>query len=86
MRVEELEQTAKLAIDSGGKGMKAQVGGFAGKSGETHMSYLDDMSARLEVVDRISSLDLRALGVGEACRAMQGPAVHRRELSLLPSE
>lgn len=66
MRVEELEQTAKLAIDSGGKGMKAQVGGFSGKSGEMHMSYLDNMEARLEMVDRISSLDLRALGVGEA--------------------
>jgi hypothetical protein len=66
MRVEELEMTAKLAVESGGKGMKAQVGGFSGKSGETHMSYLDDMSARLEVVDRISALDLRALGVGEA--------------------
>jgi intracellular multiplication protein IcmO len=66
MRVEELEQTAKLAIDSGGKGMKAQVGGFSGKSGELQTSYLDNMEARLEMVDRISSLDLRALGVGEA--------------------
>jgi hypothetical protein len=66
MRVEELEQTAKLAIDSGGKGMKAQVGGFSGMSGEMSVNYNDDMSARLEMVDRISSLDLRALGVGEA--------------------
>jgi hypothetical protein len=66
MRVEELEQTAKLATDSGGKGMKAQVGGFAGRAGEFNMAYSDDMSARIEQVDRISSLDLRALGVGEA--------------------
>jgi hypothetical protein len=66
MRVEELEQTAKLAIDSGGKGMKAQIGGWSGKAGEWQTSYSDSMEARVEMVDRISSLDLRALGVGEA--------------------
>lgn len=66
MRVEELEATAKLAIDSGGEGLKAQTGGFSGKSGEFNMSYLDGMEARIEKVNRISSLDLRALGVGEA--------------------
>jgi len=66
MRVEELEMTAKLAMESGGKGMKAQVGGFSGKAGEFNMAYSDNMSARIEMVDRISSLDLRALGVGEA--------------------
>ena len=32
--MEELEQTAKLAIDSGGKGMKAQMSGWSGKAGE----------------------------------------------------
>lgn len=31
-------------------------------SGEMQMSYLDNMEARLEMVDRISSLDLRARG------------------------
>ncbi|UQR62989.1 TraG/TraD/VirD4 family protein [Bradyrhizobium sp. C-145] len=66
MRVEELEQTAKLAQDSGGKGMKAQVGGFSGRAGEFNTAYADNMEARLEMVDRISTLDLRALGVGEA--------------------
>lgn len=66
MRVEELEATAKLAIDSGGKGLKAQTSGFSGKSGEFNMSYLDGMEAKIETVDRISALDLRALGVGEA--------------------
>jgi len=46
--------------------MKAQTGGWSGKSGEMNMTFQDDMSARIEVVDRISALDLRALGVGEA--------------------
>jgi hypothetical protein len=66
MRVEELEATAKLAIDSGGEGLKAQTGGFSGKAGEFQTSYLDGMEARIEKVNRISALDLRALGVGEA--------------------
>lgn len=66
MRVEELEQTAKLAIDSGGKGMKAQLQGWSVKSGEMSTTYSDGMEARAEMVDRINPLDLRALGVGEA--------------------
>jgi hypothetical protein len=66
LRVEELEQTAKLAIDSGGKGMKAQMSGWSGKAGEWRTSFNDSLEARVEMVDRISSLDLRALGVGEA--------------------
>ncbi|MGY4480154.1 hypothetical protein ACVILL_007568 [Bradyrhizobium sp. USDA 3364] len=66
MRVEELEATAKLAIDSGGEGLKAQTGGFSGKAGEFNTSYLDGMEARIEKVSRINALDLRALGVGEA--------------------
>jgi intracellular multiplication protein IcmO len=66
MRVEELEQTAKLAVDSGGKGMKAQVGGFSGHAGEFNTGYNDNMEARLEMVERINTMDLRALGVGEA--------------------
>jgi hypothetical protein len=66
LRVEEGEQTAKLAIESAGKGMKAQLQGWSGKSGELRTSYNDSMEARAEMVDRISALDLRALGVGEA--------------------
>jgi len=66
MRVEELEMTAKLAVDSAGEGMKTQVGGFAGQAGQFNTGYNDDMSARIEKVSRINPLDLRALGVGEA--------------------
>lgn len=66
MRVEELEQTAKLAVESGGKGMKAQLQGWSGKSGEMSTTYSDGMEARAEMVDRINPLDLRALGVGQA--------------------
>jgi hypothetical protein len=66
LRVEELEQTAKLAIDSGGEGMKAQIGGWAGKSGEMSTTYNDSMEARVEKTSRISALDLRALEPGEA--------------------
>ena len=66
LRVEELEMTAKLGIDSAGKGMKAQMSGWSGKAGEWRTSFNDSMEARVEMVDRISALDLRALGVGEA--------------------
>jgi hypothetical protein len=66
LRVEELEQTAKLAIDSGGEGLKAQIGGWSGQSGEMSTTYNDSMEARVEKTSRISALDLRALEPGEA--------------------
>jgi hypothetical protein len=62
LRVEELEQTAKLAI-SGGEGLKAQIGGWSGQMSTT---YNDSMEARVEKTSRISALDLRALEPGEA--------------------
>ncbi|GAB1716957.1 MAG: hypothetical protein NTAFB05_19990 [Nitrobacter sp.] len=66
LRVEELEQTAKIAIDSAGEGLKAQLQGWSGTSGELATTYHDSMEARVEKVNRLSALDLRALGVGEA--------------------
>lgn len=66
MRVEETEMTAKLAVDSAGKGSFARVGGFAAKSGEFATPYLDNMEARFEEQERVTVRNLRALGVGEA--------------------
>jgi intracellular multiplication protein IcmO len=66
MRVEETEMTAKLAVDSAGKGQFAKVSGFAAKSGEFSKPYLDNMEARFEEQERITVRNLRALGVGEA--------------------
>ena len=66
MRVEETEMTAKLAVDSAGKGSFARVSGYAAKSGEFSTPYLDNMEARFEEQERITVRNLRALGVGEA--------------------
>lgn len=66
MRVEETEMTAKLAVESAGKGQFARVSGYAAKSGEFSTPYLDNMEARFEEQERITVRNLRALGVGEA--------------------
>jgi intracellular multiplication protein IcmO len=66
MRVEEVAETAKLAVDSAGVGHFAQVSGFAAKSGEFSKPYLDNMEARFEKQERITVRNLRALNVGEA--------------------
>ena len=39
MRMEELEATAKPAIDSGGQGFKAQMQGWSGKAGELNTAF-----------------------------------------------
>lgn len=66
MRVEETEQTAKLAVEAAGRASFAKAAGFAAKSGEFATPYLDNMEARFEEQERISVRNLRALGVGEA--------------------
>lgn len=58
--------TAKLAVDSAGKGSFARVSGYAAKSGEFSTPYLDNMEARFEEQERVTVRNLRALGVGEA--------------------
>lgn len=65
MRTEEADVTGKLAVDSAGKGVRAQVGGFAGSSGEVGVSYKDTMDARLDTVDKINFADLKAQSEGE---------------------
>ena len=60
-----LEQTAKSAIDTGGKGMKVQLQGGSGKSGEMSTTY-DDMEARAEMVTASTRWIPAAFGVGEA--------------------
>jgi intracellular multiplication protein IcmO len=65
MRIEETEATAKLAVESAGKGWKTQVQRFEGRSGETQIHYADSLEATLQEVDRINPTDLRALGPGQ---------------------
>ncbi|NDV52798.1 type IV secretory system conjugative DNA transfer family protein [Salipiger sp. PrR003] len=60
MRSEEAETTGKLAVEAGGKGLKAQTGGFQGKSGEFGVGYSDGMDARIEAADRVNWTDLKA--------------------------
>lgn len=65
MRSEEAEVTGKLAVESGGRALKAQVGGYQGKAGNIGVGYTDTMDARLEKEDRVNFLDLKAQGEGE---------------------
>lgn len=50
MRMEELEATAKLAIDSGGQGFKAQMQGWSGKAGDStpRSIWAQGLSVRLQ--------------------------------------
>ncbi|MBO9428434.1 TraM recognition domain-containing protein [Sulfitobacter sp. R18_1] len=60
MRSEEADVTGKLAVDTAGKGMRAQVGGFSGETGDMGTSYRDTKEARLEAADRVNFTDLKA--------------------------
>ncbi len=60
MRSEEADVTGKLAVDTGGKGLRAQVGGYSGDTGEFGTNYNDTKEARLETSDRVNFTDLKA--------------------------
>lgn len=64
MRTEDPD-TAKLAIEAGGKAFRAQLGSYQGQTGELAKTYTDNMEARLEAIDRINPLDLKAQDEGE---------------------
>lgn len=64
MRTEDPE-TAKLAVESGGKAMRATQASFQGEVGELSTSYRDNMEARVESIERINPLDLKAQDEGE---------------------
>ncbi|MBY3433196.1 TraM recognition domain-containing protein [Rhizobium laguerreae] len=64
MRTEDPD-TAKLAIDAGGKAYRAQLGSYQGQPGELGKTYSDNMEARLELVDRVNSRDLKDQDEGE---------------------
>lgn len=64
MRTEDPE-TAKLAVDSGGKAMRAQLASFQGETGQISTNYRDNMEARVESVERINPLDLKSQDEGE---------------------
>lgn len=65
MRTEDPD-TAKLAIDAAGKALRAQLGSFTGMPGEiASKTYSDNNEARVEAIDRINPVDLKAQDEGE---------------------
>lgn len=64
MRTEDPD-TAKIAIEAAGKAYRAQLKSYEGKVGEMGKSYMDDLNAQLELIDRINPLDLKAQDEGE---------------------
>ena len=65
MRSEEAETTGKLAVESAGKGIRAQAGRFSGSATNSGMAFKDSLEARLETVDRLNWTDLKAQSEGE---------------------
>lgn len=65
MRTEDPD-TAKIAIEAGGKAYRAQLGAYQGATGEiSSRSYTDNMEARLEAIDRVNPRDLKDQDEGE---------------------
>ena len=65
MRTEDPD-TAKIAIDAGGKTYRAHLGGYSGAPSEMGgKMYSDNMEARLEAIDRVNPRDLKDQDEGE---------------------
>lgn len=65
MRTEDPD-TAKIAIEAGGKTYRAQIGGYEGQPSEVaSKSYFENREARLEAVDRVNPRDLKDQDEGE---------------------
>ena len=66
MRLEEPNETAKLAIDRGAKAMRARTSGYERQSGEfTSHQYMDATGTQFEDQDRIHLTDLTGQTEGE---------------------
>jgi len=66
MRTEEPNETAKLAIDRGGKGQRSQLKGYQAHVGElTSVSYRDNSEAGVELIDRVDLRDLTGQKEGQ---------------------
>lgn len=59
-------ETMELASKLGGKSLRTHMSGFTGETGEFGKRYSDNMEARIEEVERIHGLDIKAQGPGEA--------------------
>jgi intracellular multiplication protein IcmO len=59
-------ETMELASKLGGKSLRTHMSGYSGETGEFGKSYSDNMEARIEEVERIHGLDIKAQGPGEA--------------------
>lgn len=59
-------ETMELASKLGGKSLRTHMSGYSGETGEFGKTYSDNMEARIEEVERIHGLDIKAQGPGEA--------------------
>lgn len=64
MRTEDKE-TLDLAVNLGGKALRAQLASYEGEVGELSTSYRDKLDAQVQEKDRINPLDLKAQDEGE---------------------
>lgn len=79
MRMEEVEKSGKLAVESSGKAIKAQVSGYQGRVSEMGGGgYVDSKEARLEMSERVSFRDLKSQGAGEMHIIYQDNVVRAR--------
>ena len=65
MRTEEMQDTGKLAVDSGGKAIRAETGGYTGYTGEFTTGSRDGMDVRFQSMDAVDTQDLKSMSSGE---------------------
>ena len=66
MRIEEMNETAKLAVDSAGEAIRSQTRGYQGKPSEIgSIRYTDGFDAGFEKTGRINTRDLKGQSEGE---------------------
>jgi len=64
-RMEDMNETAKLAIETGGKMKYMEAGGFTGVHGLFKLGYRDSLNASVREEDRVNPLDLKAQTEGQ---------------------
>lgn len=79
MRTEEVNETGKLAVDTGDKAMRMKVGGMERQVGElSGVHFTEGTGASFEEANRISFTDLKAQGEGEMHVMFQEKLVRAR--------
>lgn len=85
MRTEEVNETGKLAVDTGDKAVRMKVGGMERQVGElSGVHFTDGAGAQFEEANRISFTDLKAQGEGEMHVLFQEKLVRARSFYANP--